>query len=946
MASLYGDDEHPIIEMLLDGTWTDVSARVRNAQKVDITRGRANEQSRVASQKARFTTDNADGFFSTRLPSSVNYRKIGKNTQVRVLAGRGDCHLDIPYTDTDPSLLGGAITADKASLDVTGDIDIRFEIHPHRWRPTAPMMIAGKYASTGNQRSWLVRFSAGGILNFRWSNDGTTILTSVSTIAIPATSGRLAVRVTLDVNDGAGNRVVTWYTSDSIDGAWTVFDTVTTAGTTSVFASTASLAIGRSSENDSPIVGTTRFFGRLYALQVRNGIGGTLVANFDARGQTLGATTWSDGLAAPNTWTLDVGPPSPRITSDRVRFWGEIAALPKQWDTTGTDATVSIQAAGLLRRLSQGAKPLDSAMTRNFRGVRSFGWWPLEDGSEAESAANLAPGVDPEAAIYPGQITTATFGTSEAPPGAKGSLGFSAATSRFNGRLSVREQFAPATYNFVFYVKFDSLPTTDKVFFEIGTFGPMSKITVSVSTTQWRIEFFDLLGVSITSQSVAVGLINPTDAWVGYNLVLKDSGANMTYSQRWDTIGTFGGGTGPTTIVGQYAQPPDYVRFTAANDAAYQSMRLSHVFVSDQDIDLSNDTFRDASNAYRGETAIERQTRLAAEEGVAIRFTGLSADTETMGYQGVKTLPDLLAECWEVDGGQGGEARDALCLEYRTRADTEQRDDVTFSHSGHDLAAPPQPTDDDAGFTNDVTVTRTGGSAARVVVNEGYTSVADPPAGVGRFATDTTLNLADDDRLPSAAGWLALVGSWDQDRYPSLAAGLHREHMLDDTALFNATVALRLGDTATLADLPAWMPPDDVPQLVQGYTEQLSRFLWEIEYNATPAGPHQSVPLLGLTTRVPRLDATTHTSGGSLTTTATTVSLVTSSGSALWVTSAAYPDDFPFTIEIDGEWMSVTAITGSSSPQSATVTRSINGVVKTHAVGALVRLAEPFYVGR
>ncbi len=44
--------------------------------------------------------------------------------------------------------------------------------------------------------------------------------------------------------------------------------------------------------------------------------------------------------------------------------------------------------------------------------------------------------------------------------------------------------------------------------------------------------------------------------------------------------------------------------------------------------------------------------------------------------------------------------------------------------------------------------------------------------------------------------------------------------------------------------------------------------------------------------------------------------------------------------------MSLTAVTGTSSPQTGTVTRSINGVVKSHSADELVRLAEPFYVGR
>ena len=49
---------------------------------------------------------------------------------------------------------------------------------------------------------------------------------------------------------------------------------------------------------------------------------------------------------------------------------------------------------------------------------------------------------------------------------------------------------------------------------------------------------------------------------------------------------------------------------------------------------------------------------------------------------------------------------------------------------------------------------------------------------------------------------------------------------------------------------------------------------------------------------------------------------------------------FPFSIIVAGEEMTVTDITGSSSPQTFTVIRSVNGVVKSQASGAAVVLAD------
>lgn len=946
MANLYGSGSNPIVEMLIGGVWTDVSARVRNAQQVSITRGRANEQGRTSPQTARFTVENQDAYFSTRTPASVNYRKIGKNTQVRIRAGSGDNHLQLLHNEALD--LAGAQTADKASLDVTGDIDLRYEIQPHSWRPRSIMMLGAKHSTTGNQRSWGVRLDQMGRLNLFWSTDGTFAnqqqVTSID--AVPVTAGRLAVRIVLDVDSGGGNRTVTFYTSPSIDGTWTQLGAaIVQAGTTSIFASTADLAVGRSSASQTAIAGTTDFGGKVYAFRMFNGINGTMVANFDPRARALGDTSWADAVASPNTWTI--GGQGSRITSDRVRFWGELAALPKEWTSNREDSIVSVNAAGMLRRLSQGAKPIESAMTRNFRGLRSFAWWPLEDGDTATRAVNLAQGATPYAGIYNGTVTDVRFGDGEGPSGAASCMAFQSAASRFNAKIELFEQAAPGTYSIVFYVRMESLPTTDKVFCVLRFSGQIIRAEISVSTTQWRIDFYNILDVVVASQTVAVTSgINPSQNWVGYNLLLKDSGADMTYSQRWDTTSGYGGGIGPTTIAGQSAPIPANVYFTGANDAAHTSMKLSQIFVTDQDLDLTNINFRNASNAYRGETAVDRQIRLAAEEGVPIEITGYASDSELMGFQTIATLPDLLQECWEVDGGIGGEARDALVLQYRTRADMEQRDDAVFSHALSDLAEPPEPTDDDQGFTNDVTVARAGGSATRAVVTEGYTSVSEPPAGVGRYTTEQTLNLAYDEDTADAAGWAAIVGSWDQDRYPRLTMALHRQRVLADDTLFNSTMGMNLGDTANLVGLPPWMPPDAIGELLYGYTEQLSRFLWTIDGNYGPAGPYQSVPQLDRLDRQTRLDGTTHTHSNALTTTGTSVTLVTAAGSARWVDSANYAAEFPFDIVINGEVMRVTAISGTASPQTATVTRAINGVVKSHTADSLVRIPQPSYVGR
>jgi hypothetical protein len=70
--------------------------------------------------------------------------------------------------------------------------------------------------------------------------------------------------------------------------------------------------------------------------------------------------------------------------------------------------------------------------------------------------------------------------------------------------------------------------------------------------------------------------------------------------------------------------------------------------------------------------------------------------------------------------------------------------------------------------------------------------------------------------------------------------------------------------------------------------------------------------------------------------------VATAAGYPLWTTNAA---DFPFDIQAHplgalgrGERITVTDITGTTSPQTFTVTRSVNGVVMSHDEGEVIAL--------
>lgn len=71
----------------------------------------------------------------------------------------------------------------------------------------------------------------------------------------------------------------------------------------------------------------------------------------------------------------------------------------------------------------------------------------------------------------------------------------------------------------------------------------------------------------------------------------------------------------------------------------------------------------------------------------------------------------------------------------------------------------------------------------------------------------------------------------------------------------------------------------------------------------------------------------------------TTLLVATDSGKLPWITTADRPQDFNFNIRAGGEVMTVTGITGETSPQAFTVTRGVNSIYKAHPVGTRLQLA-------
>jgi hypothetical protein len=311
-----------------------------------------------------------------------------------------------------------------------------------------------------------------------------------------------------------------------------------------------------------------------------------------------------------------------------------------------------------------------------------------------------------------------------------------------------------------------------------------------------------------------------------------------------------------------------------------------------------------------------------------------------MGPQPNATLPELLAEAATTDGGILYEPPDVFGLGYRTLANlTNQAPALVLDFAAGELAAQPEPTFDDQNVRNDVTVTDAGGGSASAQLETGRLSVAEPPEGVGRYEYPVEVNVYDESQIDERASWELAQGTVGLERFPLVTLRLDSAAFTADSALTADALGLRIGDRIVIANLPDH--PDDVSLLVIGLVEDIGSHDHTIVLNCVPEQLHQ-VGIYTHTADEDRYDTAGCELAEALDETETGVDVVTTSGPR-WVDTTNDAAEFPFDVIVGGERMTVTAISGTTASQTMTVTRSVNGVVKTHAAGADVRLADPAY---
>lgn len=907
-------------------TWEDVSADLLS-QDIQINRGRADESSETAPMSTSLQLDNIAGDYTPGNPEGAYYPNVKRGTPLRITTpgGQGYFLAGDPQTAT-------VSTPDTAALDITGDIEVRIDF-------AADLPLAGstaydlfhKYVTTGNQRSWRVVLFNDTIF-FGWSVTGTALDFQVSPTVAPGLTERFVLRITLDVNNGAGGWTVTYYTGPSIDGPWQQLgDPITQAGTTSIFSSSAPLVLGDGSATDT-------LPGRVWTARLYDGIGGTLVADPDFRDLDAGTTAFTDSVG--RSWTVGG---SGEITDYYTRFVGQVDEWAPTWpagDVTGDqppDSRCDLTASSVRRRLQQGSTALNSplraaipAAQRGSTGV-VVAYWPLEDGADATTFGSAIPGApamtflgSPEPAASSEYIASEPLPTFNG-AGAIGSVPtYTSSDNRWQVSCVV---VMPA-----------GGVTDEAVLLDIRTNGTAARYVVKYDTVNGlRLQVF-----SSATPPVELLNYNSTDFDIdGRPFLLYVEGGSSGTAALWTVaaapvidFSTVPVPTAPSATIASNSASRVVSVGVGTDLTLNNDIAIGHVAVwSDIQIFALNPNVFRAQIANAGESAIDRFVRLCEDIELPYAVTGgEGVPSELMGAQTSLDFIEAVTETADSDGGILLDRLDALGVLLRPRATLYRQEPVlVLDGAASEIANPFAPVLDDQRIRNDVTVTRAGGASARMVDEA---SVAEE----GRYDEAVTLSLFSDDQTAGQASWRLHLGTVAGMRYATVTVDFDTA---PDTLLRDwLSDRVDVGDLIRIKNLPRQHAPDDVDLIIQGYTETISPSRWRVTFNCSPGAPYRVGIYDGTGTQESRYASGNTSLAEDLDATETGIDITTPEP-PYWTTDAG---QYPFDVVVGGEQITVGGCTGAGPGQTFTgCTRSVNGVVKTHTTGDVIDLFTPTY---
>lgn len=872
--------------------WEDVTAYIQEEQKIRITRGFQGASGRHDFSRAYCTFKNTDGRFSVKNQSGAYFGSLQRNTQMRISKAYGTKALQLQGAVRleGTNYCGDGVRAaltDAATIE--GDIDVRIDLHPESWRDE--QMLCGISTPTDDpirpHAAWTLHLDDDGRLNWLHSPSGGTV-SYLSTKAVPNV-GRQAVRVTVDVDNGASGSTATFYTADSVTGEWVrLGDPVTNTGTTSIGYEGGALCVGHVSGKDERGI-----HGRVFHFELRDGIGGTLVSDVDFTALTNGVHEFEEN---DNRW---VTVNNAVVSNRHYRFHGEVSEWPIYWDTTGTWIEVSATGAGVQKRLERGNEN-DSAFFRHHtkgvipdpgafeRFAEPKAYWPCEDGKDTIRVASGLPG-KPHMEVY----GTPEF---ESFPDFQGSKSLpKMANAKFGGRVTGNAS-GYADIRWIMHVP--TSITNGSVIVQAYSSGVVQRWELEYSAADtWILRGYDEDDSGSFLWNTGNFAMDTVGEFMYCQMILDNSGTGVDVTIRaWDEYGASLGEETDTFLLANVGR----VHRINVNDDSTNKMNeayVGHIALYDS-ADAPDPEA--ALNAHITETAVSRVERLCNEEQIEFRFVGSKGQSALMGHQETGAPFPLMSTNAVSDDGYLVDPLDAFGVEYKTsRSLYNQAAHLTLDYDAGELSGELVPTADDSFIVNDFTASRGDAGSARYREDDGPLSVNPPPDGVGPYEQSQSYSFAHEGQCVQMASWQVHKGTLDEERFPRIELALENLRIAADAAMIEDILTLDVGKRVDITDVPAFLPAEDIRQVVIGYEEWFDNFQHNFKLNCVPERWFEIAEYDSGSS----LDTDDASLYQDITSSADTITVRTDNGPP-WTED---PEAYPFLIKVDGEAMTALA---------------------------------------
>jgi hypothetical protein len=610
---------------------------------------------------------------------------------------------------------------------------------------------------------------------------------------------------------------------------------------------------------------------------------------------------------------------STRLTGEVDVYAPRRTVEPVDNATGRGDAWTVMTAAGILRRIGKGVKPLRAPLERAITAEGPALYWPLSDGAGATVAGTplaggaalpitgapllgTVPGFDGDRSTFPNLVRGDEYsGGFEGPITGIGASGFTWEGWIF-ATPADSSTFAAANPARV-YLSGSTLPDTGDEYISLS-------IIVNTPDPEPTL---DLTIGNIASGSVSTGSTEFGDSrqWHHFRFTIIQMTASTVDIELYFDGVLVDFSVGAAAVIGTP------VWFDAAGSTLsgfdvpdnLSVLSLAHVaFWDTPDPSLTPTEVWDAGNGYRGERAGTRFLRVLGEFGITAALSGLASDTQRMGPQPSDTLMEIVKECARTDGGFIVEDRVINRLVLFSNYDLCNQAVVLALDFTAGHVAPPLHPIFGGRIRNDVTATNRNGSSARVVLEAGPNSVQDPPDGAGRVDTELKVNVDDDARLVDAAGWHLAIWSTDEVRYDTVTVDLSGV-----PALKTAATNVDIGNLISIGGHPD--APGTSVQMVIGTLEHIPSNGRKITYRCIPGSPWFVGVIVDVDTSIEdfgqRVDTDSSTLAAAAADTDTEL-VVVSSGDVLWTTDADNWTVTDLIATVGGEDVQVTEIASSA----------------------------------